>query len=254
MERALGNGEHLTRVELGAHLERAGLPGKLTHLAHIAMYAELEGVICSGPRRGKQSTYGLIANRAPNARRLPRDEAMDELARRFLQSHGPATPRDFSWWSGLPAAEAKRAFEMVRPRAVELDGLRYWTLGRRATTRNGRGPSAHLLPIYDEYLIAYRDREAVPFGASLVKELKGGYGSFQHSIVIDGQVAGTWRTASTGRGDPVQLIPSRTFRGAETAALRLAVGRYTAFWETLRTKRIPSAGIVPLSRRERGQG
>ena len=72
-------------------------------LAHLAMYAELEGVICSGPTRGSQFTYALLAERAPDARRLTRDEALGELSRRFFRSHGPATIRDFVWWSGLTA-------------------------------------------------------------------------------------------------------------------------------------------------------
>lgn len=229
MERALRDGAYLTRVELGEHLARAGLPGKTMHLAHIAMYAELEGVICSGPRRGKQSTYALLDHRAPNARRLPREEAMAELAKRFLRSHGPATARDFSWWSGLAAADAKRAIDMNRPRRLDVDGRTYWTLG--PASRGARIKGVRLLPIYDEYLVAYRDREAVPHGPALDASRGGGYGTFQHAVVIDGQVAGTWRTGANSKGVAVTVLPLNRIGGTAERALRDAVARYSRFLE-----------------------
>src|SRR4051794_12729464 len=101
IERALRDGHHLTRAELAARLERAGLPAEGQRLARVVMNAELEGVICSGPRRDRQFTYALVAERAPKAARLPREEALATLAQRFFSSHGPATVKDFVWWSGL---------------------------------------------------------------------------------------------------------------------------------------------------------
>ena len=228
IERALGDGGNLTRVELGTHLERAGLPSKSFYLGHVALYAELEGVICSGPRRGKQFTYALLDQRAPNARRLPREEAVGELTRRFLRSHGPATHRDLAWWSGLSAGEAKRGIEMVGARRVVADGMTYWTL--RATPgarRSAKG--VHLLPIYDEYLVAYRDREAVPHGPALVSTPKGGYGTFQHAIVIDGQVAGTWKTGADSRGPAVRVTPLRRLTSTEQRRVTQALDRYCRF-------------------------
>src|SRR4030095_1502737 len=155
----------LTRAELGDSLHRARLPMTGNRLARVVMHAELEGVICSGRRRDGQFTYALLAERAPNARRLPRDEALASLGERFFRSHGPATIRDFAWWSGLTTADGKRAAEMIRPRRELIDGLPYGTIGEspRATARDQQ---LHLLPIYDEYLIAYRDRKAVPHGPS----------------------------------------------------------------------------------------
>jgi hypothetical protein len=222
IERALGEHRYLTRRELGTHLERAGLPGKTRELAHIAMYAELAGVICSGPRRGKQSTYALLADRAPNARSLTRDEALAELTRRYFKSHGPATIRDFVWWSGLRTSDAKIGLKMNEARPHEVDGLRYWTLGRAsADTPRAKG-TLHLLPIYDEYLVAYRDHLVVPRPAYLL-------GNFQHALVIGGQVAGTWRLSTDRNSIGVKVETLRPLSGGERRMLDREIKRYSRF-------------------------
>ena len=222
-ERVLRDGDFLTRAELGAHLARAGLPGKGSPLAHIALYAELEGVLVSGPRRGKEFTYALLANRVPRARRLSRDQALGELARRFFRSHGPATIRDFVWWSGLRTADAKRGLEIIRAKSEVLEGLQYWRLGSGPRLRSARR-RVHLLPIYDEYLVAYRDREAVPHSAFKM-------GNFWHGLVIDGHVAGTWRTLRKREGLVLQVTPLRPLSSRDRRDLGSAVDRYRRFLE-----------------------
>ena len=229
IERALRDGQHLTRVELGERLKDAKLAFTSTRLAHLAMYAELEGVICSGPRRGKKFTYALIADRAPQARRLSRDESLAELALRFFRSHGPATVRDFVWWSGLTTAEARRGLEMIPAKRSDVDGHVYWTAGVAA-----KAPAsvkiAHLLPIYDEYIVSYRDRVAVPHGPSMIpSSTGGGYVTFQHALVIGGQIAGTWRISRSARGVEIAATALRRVAPGERRALADAADRYGRF-------------------------
>lgn len=221
-ERAIGDNGCLTRRELGAHLQRAGLPSGSMELAHIAMHAELEGVICSGPRRGKQTTYALLADRAPTARRLQRDEALARLTRRYFRSHGPATIRDFVWWSGLTTADVRRGLEMNRGRRREVDGLTYWTVGHESGNSPRSNAILHLLPIYDEYLVAYRDHRAVPRPAYAL-------GNFQHALVIGGRVAGTWRTTLDPAGIAVDVQALRRLTPVERRALAQAVTHYRRF-------------------------
>ena len=222
LERALGDSGSLTRQELGPHLQRAGLPAGNRERAHIAMYAELEGLICSGPRRGKQPTYALLVERAPAATRLQRDEALAELTKRYFRSHGPATVRDFLWWSGLTSADAKRGLEMIRARQHEQDGLKYWTLGRSPRAASRPKSSMHLLPIYDEFLVAYRDLRAVPRPAYLM-------GNFQHALVIGGQVAGTWRITPSAKRVTVNVETLRRLTPAERRRLSQEAARYQRF-------------------------
>jgi hypothetical protein len=222
IERLLGDRGHLTRRELGVELARVGLPSGTRELAHMVMHAELDGVICSGPRRGKQSTYALLAERAPAARRMERDEALAELTRRYLRSHGPATVRDFVWWSGLTTADVRRGLEISRARRRTIDGLTYWTLGREPGSLRRAGTSVHLLPIYDEYLVAYRDHQVVPRPAYVM-------GSFQHALLVGGQVAGTWRMLSVPEGMVVDVRPLRRLTQVERRVLAQALTRYRSF-------------------------
>ena len=236
IERALGDNGCLTRRELGAQLERRGLPGGTRELAHIAMYAELEGLICSGPRRGRQPSYALVSDRAPHARRLQRDEALAELTQRYFRSHGPATVRDFVWWSGLNTPDARRGLEMTRARKLSVDGLTYWTLGRDGGRPPRRKAGVHLLPIYDEYLVAYRDHQAVRRAAYT-------FGSFHNALMIGGQMAGTWRTIPRADEAEVDVRTQRRLTPAERRGLGRELIRLQRFLgvPVYRT-RVPSAG------------
>ena len=236
MERALRDRQYLTRVELRDRLAGAGMTLDSIRTAHLTLWAELERVICSGPRRGKQSTYALLDERVPATPRLSRDEAIAELARRFFQSHGPATIRDFVWWSGLSTPDARRAIEMVVPRKQEIDGLIYWALAgaRPARSTGGARPASpgrvHLLPIYDEYLVAYRDRVAVPHASGAMTSFRPREPSvFQHALVIDGQVAGTWRVTARANVLTVNVVPLWRLIARDRRELDAAVARYGRF-------------------------
>jgi hypothetical protein len=221
IERALEREECLTRPELSDRLARAGIAATGVPLALIAMSAELDGIICSGPRRGKQGTYMLLASRAPDARSLPRDHALAELTTRYFRSHGPATVRDYVWWSGLTTADAKRGLEIVRARSETIDGLTYWRVGARRPPPPSR-EAIHLLPVYDEYLVAYRDLVAVPRGKSI-------WGVLPQALVCGGQVIGAWRVERTNGKSTIAIDLGRKLSGEERHHLDRATDRYSQF-------------------------
>jgi hypothetical protein len=141
--KALQGGNHLTRDELGEVLGRAKSGGSPERRTNILLGAEIEGLVCSGPLRGKSHTYALVEERAPALGRLPdRQESLARLAHRFFVSHGPATLKDYAWWSGLTTADAKAGVEMATPRlACEVVGA--WRPRRTsasASPRSGRSP------------------------------------------------------------------------------------------------------------------
>ena len=57
-------------------LADAGIATDGQRLPYLLMHAELDALVCSGPRRGKQHTYMLLEERAPGPPDLPRDEAL----------------------------------------------------------------------------------------------------------------------------------------------------------------------------------
>ncbi|NLF63306.1 MAG: winged helix DNA-binding domain-containing protein [Chloroflexi bacterium] len=226
MAEALAGQRNLTRAELRETLAAAGIEASGQRLAYIVMHAELEGVICSGLRRGKQITYVLLEERAPPAPALAREEALVELTRRFFTGHGPATERDMSWWSGLTLTDVRRGLELAGAEMAyeEEDGKRYWfsTAHPPAAVPTDE---AFLLPTYDEFLIGYAaaDRGRVT-GVHEPEAMV-----FFSTVVIGGQVRGTWRrTFQKGRVN-VEVAPFRPFAAGEREAVAAAVERYAAF-------------------------
>jgi hypothetical protein len=233
LTKALRGGNHLTRTELARVLAGAGIPAAGQRLGHLMARAEIDAVICSGARRGKQATYALLDERAPAAapRPRPRDDALAELARRYFASHGPATPQDFAWWSGLTVADARRAIELggTRLRVVTVGGTRYW-LGPAKAARSADGRTAvHLLPNYDELIVAYGDRSASIDPARLKKIGVWSMVIANNVVAVDGRVVGGWRRTLAKDRALVEPKLSVLLSAAERAGLRAAAQRYGEF-------------------------
>lgn len=193
MAKALAGGKHLTRLELAKALERAGVKmASGQRLAHLVMEAELDAVVCSGPRQGKQFTYALLEERVPPAAPRERDEALVELTLRYFTTRGPATARDFAWWSGLAMSDVKRGLEIAGRQLLRatLNGQDLWYDER--VVRKPK-PSAHLLPNYDEYFIGYKDRSAIAQRLGHSKLVEGGNFLLANVVFVDGQLVGGWR-------------------------------------------------------------
>jgi hypothetical protein len=229
---ALEGGRHLTRPELAAAMEAAGISTTGQRLMLLVMHAELDGVICSGRRRGRQFTYALIEERAAPTPARTRDEALAELTLRYFTSHGPAQPRDFAWWSGLTITEAKAGLELAKPALVReaIDGADWWWAppdgGEPALPADG--PLVHLLPNYDEYLGSYRDH-APTFDAAMLGERWVEEVFASHLVIRNGMAIGGWKR-ELGRNEVVvrpDLLVG--LEPAERAALGRAAAAYGAF-------------------------
>ena len=230
LESSLRDGRHLTRAALGAAHTRARIQVDGLRLAFLMMQAELDLVICSGPRQGKQFTYALLDERVPHAKRLDGDEALSELVRRYFQSHGPATVRDFVWWSGLTVAQTKAGLAALGRdiESRELNGLTYWSMPSARRSASPSGPIVHLLPIYDEYLNALRDRSLArdPSGPAVtVADFVG----FPNQLLVDGILRGAWKREATSRQTRILVKPFRPLNKKEARALKDAAGAYSAF-------------------------
>ena len=196
VERSLRDRAYKTRVELASALKSGGIDAAGQTLARIMGHAELTALVCSGPQRGRHATYALVDERVPPTPPLDRDEALAELTRRYFSSHGPATVRDFVWWSGLTVKDTRAGLAMIDAQSEEVDGLALWHVPVRVKLPPVSG-SAHLLPNYDEYLVAYKDRQLVmpPTFRTMVAEQRTDI--FANLVMVDGRLAGSWRRAVT---------------------------------------------------------
>lgn len=226
---ALRGGRHLTRAELQRAVERAGvITGSSRRFGHILGRAELDGIICSGARKGKQFTYALLDERVPKAKALARDEALAKLTRRYFTSRGPATLQDFGWWSGLTVADIKAGIEMVQHHFEQekIDGQTYW-FSQSGSAIRPTSRTAYLLPPYDEYLIGYKDR-----GATLDPgdgRPPGDNPVFGSTIVIGGHIVGGWTRTFKKNSVIISVRPFAPFSKTEKRAILAAAYRYGAF-------------------------
>jgi hypothetical protein len=220
---ALRGGKHATRAELSRAWEEAGVEAKGQRLGHLLMHAELDALICSGPRRGKQLTYALLDERAPKTKALTREAALAALTKRYFTSHGPALPQDFAWWSGLTITDARAGLAAVGGELEQLtvEGRTYWHAGSVKPPRLS-GPVVHMLPNYDEHLIAYKERSAA-FDRERVETL----GSLlNHLITLDGRLIGGWRRASGA----LEVTLRTRLNASENKALDAAVADVEQFF------------------------
>ena len=257
--RELLDGRGLTRHQIAAELAARGIRlGEDGQAAtHLLAALSARGVTCRGPDQGRDAAFVLIddwvgpgagsiaaegpvaaadavpgsgpgAHSGPDPASHPDSGSPDlmavltaELARRYFRAFGPATAADFTAWSGLPSGAAIAA---IRDELTEVafDGRRGWTLGPVEPS-----PGFRLLPMFDNYLIGYRDRTAM-----LDRRLHGRVyvgGIIKATVVCDGRVIGSWRLDRASRAATIRVTPFEPFtrrHGAELDRERADIERF----------------------------
>ena len=231
LAKALQGGQQLTRTELMSVLRQAGIVSEdALRFTYIVMRAELDGIICSGARRGKQFTYALLDERVPPCKTIERDEALAEFARRYFTSHGPATLPDFVWWSGLTAADARAGLEMIATQFMHesVDGQMYWFSTSTPPIRE-RSQAAYLLSSFDEYTVSYKDRRAVVDTSGTQKLNPPSNILLSYIMLLDGWFVGTWKRTLKKDTVTITLSPSMPLNKDVKGAFVTAAERYGAF-------------------------
>jgi hypothetical protein len=228
--KALRNHTYLTRQELKKILEGIGIKTDVQRLAHIIAWAELDQLICSGPRRGKQFTYALLEERVPKVKKLQREEALSKLAWSYFRSHGPAQLLDFTWWSGLAAKDARAALDLIQDRLEQttLDGKTYWFSSDKNSLPSKR-TTGFLLSIYDEYTIAYKDRGLLSEARDVERMITMG-NALTAVMILNGKVAGTWKKSVKKNKIEVQLQPFQKLNKRDETLLKSEISRYRKFF------------------------
>ena len=150
---------------------------------------------------------------------------MAEICFRYFSSHGPATLKDLIGWTGLTAGEIRQGLEIAKPRLESFshDGLEYWM---SPVSDIPESSQVFLLPGFDEYMLGYKNRDAALNRLYADRICQGGNGMFLATVVVDGQVRGTWKKVL--RKDVVKITVSafETLSRTEWNALEEAAQRY----------------------------
>ena len=228
--RALEGGKHLTRNVLAAELDRAKITASGIRLTCIMMYAELEGIICSGPRVGKQFTYALLEERVPKVKKLfSKEEALAVLALRYFSSRSPATLKDFVWWSGLTVKDAKESIAML-PKDFERKTIedQEYIYAPLSSDKISLAKATFLMPNFDEYGISYKDRSILKGNKDTHNFITKNGGSIP-TLVVDGQTAGTWKPTTKKNKTTVETNTYWPLSKTKQHAVEHAVSKYCSF-------------------------
>ncbi len=232
--KALEGGKCLTRNEMYQVLEKGGISPAGQRGIHIFSYWCLQKLLCFGPHSVKQPSFVLLDEWIAPTQPLDQDEALAKLAERYFSSHGPAQLADFVWWSGLKTSDARVGIELSSSKLTKItveDKIYWYTKDAQAPAITT--PTAYLLPGFDEFMLGYKDRSAALPTQHNQSINPGANGMFANTIIIDGQVVGTWRRTIKKRQVEIALSPFKPLTKPQKGAISIAADRYGSFLKTL---------------------
>ncbi len=220
----------LSRTEFLTQWDADGQPTTGGVGYHLLAYLMGEGTLCHGAWNGVDQNVALATSWLPPNTGLEarfngdRIAATAELLKRYLMGHGPATIRDFAWWTKLPLRDIRAALPHVAG-ALESDGAAepdYWRPGLLDEVKavGSRAARPMLLPGFDEFILGYQDRTF-----ALTKEqegllVPGNNGVFRRSIVVGGTVRGFWRRGGRPGKRVLEMEPFGAIPKAADARLQ----------------------------------
>lgn len=223
----MSDGSAIRRDQMIEVWEAAGIPAGGQRAYHLLWNLGQRKRIVFGPVDGKHPTFMRFDATVHDPRRLEPDEALGEFATRYFRSHGPATVRDFAWWSSLTLGDARKGVALAT-------GLEERDFGGVAHyLAEGLEPVApravHALPGFDEYLLGYQDRSPALSDEFRDRIVPGNNGVFLPTIVVDGQVRGTWKRTETAKTVRIETEEFTELTARARAGFERAAQRYGAF-------------------------
>jgi hypothetical protein len=222
----MAGGSAVRRDALLAAWEGRGIPTTGQRGYHLLWNLAHEKVIVFGPPDAKQPTFALFDEWVTAHRRLEGDEALAEFATRYFRSHGPATERDFAWWAGITLGSARTGIATAEGlERRDFDGVAHYLAAGLEPAASG----VYALPGFDEYMLGYSDRSAGLPAEFAQRIVPGSNGMFLPTVVVDGQVVGTWKRADSTKKSTVDLSEFTAMTAKARAGFERALGRYAQF-------------------------
>ncbi len=158
-----------------------------------------------------------------------------DLVRAYLRLLGPATPKHVADYLDAPVKEVKARWPSDAVE-VSVDGETRWLLAAdEAALASAETTATRLLGPFDLFLQA-KDRATLVPDAARVKELWPVLGR-PGAVLVDGDLAGTWRPRRSGRSLTVTVQPWRKLTGSARDAVVVEAERLAAY------RGVPLAGV-----------
>ncbi|MEI3846348.1 MULTISPECIES: winged helix DNA-binding domain-containing protein [unclassified Microbacterium] len=233
---ALAGGGRLTRRELLAVWEQGGVSTLRQRGYHLLVALSLRSVLCQGPVVPRESgptreQYWVLADEWITDAAAPADP-LAEFFVRYIASHGPAGPRDFAWWTGLPLGVSRAAAEAASDRLVVVadEPEPQYLVAGAAPRRSAAAPEVVALPPFEEYYLSYVDR-TVPCAPEFLSAIGPSMNGIVRPILVArGEAVGVWtHSVAVGRHADAPVPELFTPGAATDAEIAAALDRYRDF-------------------------
>jgi Winged helix DNA-binding domain len=225
--KALQKGQPLTRNELKIALQQKKIRTDEIRMICLLLKAEIDGLICSGPRQGNQFTYMLLDERVTASKIFNKEEALAELTKRYFNSHGPATIKDFAWWSGLTITDAKKGVELIKSYLQNeiAENETFWFSSSLSSIKEIK-PAIQLLPAFDEYTVAYKNRNNILHKDSASQSST----EILNPVILQkGQVIGKWKRIADKKNVSIKIAPFISLSQSAIKNIRAEAKSYAKF-------------------------
>jgi len=231
LEKILRDENHLTRQELIDAFLVEGFQVNLDTINYIMGLAEQEGIVCNGRLKGNKQTYALLHEWIPKTYSLAREEAIEKLARKFFNSHSPATLQDFVWWSGLTLTDGRKAIEAIRDEFIseDINGRTFW-MKNNIQIPTEWNDSALLLPPFDEFVVSYKDRSEIVKDKHYSKVMTKN-GLFSPTLMYNGEIIGSWKRIVKKTKVETEITPFEKINKTQRDQIRKASENYEKFYK-----------------------
>ncbi|MFX1491846.1 MAG: winged helix DNA-binding domain-containing protein [Promethearchaeota archaeon] len=194
-----------------------------------------EGKICFGPELDGKVSLVLTDQWLPKQSPVEKEKAEDKILINYLQSYGPATPQDFSAWSGLKMTTVKPIWERNKRHHAEvlLNGKSRWLLEQDLDTLLETPVESHpvrLLPNFDIFLLGHKDKSHIVDEGHYKRVFKKA-AWIAPVLLCDGRAIGTWKHKRTSKKLIVNIEPFAQLTKIQRNDVEVEVQRLGDFFD-----------------------